>query len=370
MATMTKPIILDETGLSIVDAILSLGNKSIAIKLNNETIVPVDNTFSLSVITETVNNLVNYYKKSETYTKDEINSLINNISAIHLEIVSELPVSNISTSTIYLTEDTVNGGYVQHIYNNNQWVDIGSTTINLANYYTKSEIDNLFNNIDVATSTTTGVVKPDNSSITVDNDGTIHSINTEKIYKGTRANFLSLTETEQNSYSIRMFTDEGPEIATTEKVSVVKPDGVTITIDNDGTIHSVSQREIEPSYNKQRLFTISGDNVYTNVIWNLPTLTDFISIETGITGTAKSQVHIYPRINMVHWGSQERTTDLITIYDYYSSSKIAQAHFHIDWINNTITHIDEGQFGTGVYVYIDTYSQFLPPEPAEPDDGD
>ena len=278
MATVTKPIILDETGLSIVEAILSLSNKAISIKVNGETIVPTDNTFALTIMTETVNNLVNYYKKSETYNKNEINTLLNNVSAIHLEIVSELPTTNISATTIYLVKIGDTNNYTQHIYTNNEWANIGSTSIELENYYTKTEINGLLGNLDVATPTTTGVVKPDNTTITVDIDGTLHGTSGEKIYKGTKVNFLSLTEIEQNSYSIRMFTDEGPEIATTEKVGVVKPDGATITIDSDGTIHSVSQRETEPSYSRQNLAILTKEtsSSNTNRIWSFSPLTDFL----------------------------------------------------------------------------------------------
>ena len=379
MATVTKPIILDETGLSIVEAILSLSNKAISIKVNGETIVPTDNTFALTIMTETVNNLVNYYKKSETYNKNEINTLLNNVSAIHLEIVSELPTTNISATTIYLVKIGDTNNYTQHIYTNNEWANIGSTSIELENYYTKTEINGLLGNLDVATPTTTGVVKPDNTTITVDIDGTLHGTSGEKIYKGTKVNFLSLTEIEQNSYSIRMFTDEGPEIATTEKVGVVKPDGATITIDSDGTIHSVSQRETEPSYSRQNLAILTKEtsSSNTNRIWSFSPLTDFLSIETAISGTvngiAKRQTHIYPRIKIVQFGNSSRTDDLITIHDYYSSSKIAPIAFYVNWTNNTIQCPSGGAgLSTDVVVNIDTYSQVLSPEPepAESDDGD
>ncbi len=98
-------------------------------------------------ITSTVNNLINYYTKTQTYTKDEINSLISNIKSFNAEIVTELPISNISTTTIYLVAktDTENNDYYdEYLYINNVWEMIGNTKIDLANYYTKDESISFF----------------------------------------------------------------------------------------------------------------------------------------------------------------------------------------------------------------------------------
>lgn len=51
-------------------------------------------------ITNTVNNLTNYYLKSETYTKEEVNQIVANFGSF--EVVESLPVTNIKTNVIYL----------------------------------------------------------------------------------------------------------------------------------------------------------------------------------------------------------------------------------------------------------------------------
>lgn len=94
-------------------------------------------------INNTVDNLVNYYKKTETYTQSEINTLISNINKLTTEIVQTLPTSSISTSTIYLVP--VSGKqdvYSQYMYINSTWALLGETTIDLTNFYTKTEVDN------------------------------------------------------------------------------------------------------------------------------------------------------------------------------------------------------------------------------------
>lgn len=71
---------------------------------------------------------------------------ISDFSTLKMEIVEEKPVENIKTDTIYLIlanspkEENV---YKEWIYINNNWELIGTTDIDLSNYYTKNEVNNL-----------------------------------------------------------------------------------------------------------------------------------------------------------------------------------------------------------------------------------
>lgn len=104
-------------------------------------------------ITKAVDDLVNYYKKSETYTKQEVNDLVDTIPKFSIQVVSELPTSNISETTIYLVpnDGTKDGNvYTEYIYSNNNWEVLGTQAIDMENYYTKSEVDNLLANIQLS----------------------------------------------------------------------------------------------------------------------------------------------------------------------------------------------------------------------------
>ena len=103
-----------------------------------------DLTNDTGFITNTTNNLTNYYTKINTYTKTEVDQLIGAISTLDIQIVQTLPSTG-STSTIYLVPKTAstNDSYDEYIYVNNNWEHIGSTEVDLTNYYTKTETDNL-----------------------------------------------------------------------------------------------------------------------------------------------------------------------------------------------------------------------------------
>ena len=89
-------------------------------------------------ITNAVNDLANYYKKTETYTQAEINSLISNFG--WFEVVSTLPVSDIKTNIIYLLWPTWTGAdkYEEYIYYNSTWTKIWDTSVDLTNYFNTS----------------------------------------------------------------------------------------------------------------------------------------------------------------------------------------------------------------------------------------
>lgn len=85
------------------------------------------------------------------YTKGEADSAIASAvaAANHLkyEIVAQLPTADISATTIYLVaKETANGqdAYTEYMYLNSAWEVIGDTVVDFSNYYTKSEVDNLF----------------------------------------------------------------------------------------------------------------------------------------------------------------------------------------------------------------------------------
>lgn len=121
-----------------------------------------DLTNDSGFIDKTVNNLTNYYTTANTYNKNEVNILIGQIQQFKIQVVQTLPVSDIDTHTIYLVPKTGSGNdvYNEYLYINNAWELIGDTTVDLSNYYTKSETDTLLgakaNSSDLATVATSG----------------------------------------------------------------------------------------------------------------------------------------------------------------------------------------------------------------------
>lgn len=96
-------------------------------------------------ITSAVNNLVNYYLKSETYTKEEVTQLLGQLTTINFKVVDVLPESG-ESNLIYLLkkEGEANDVHDEYIWVEGKWEIIGSTAVDLTNYYTKEDSDRRF----------------------------------------------------------------------------------------------------------------------------------------------------------------------------------------------------------------------------------
>lgn len=154
------------SGLDIADGALSVADHTHTVSEITDLVIPTkvsDLTNDSGFITNTVNNLTNYYTSSNTYTKTEVNNLIGAISQMNLEVVQTLPTSNISATTIYLvpkvTGDT-NNIYDEYVYINNNWELIGDTQADLTNYVTTTSLntalESYVESTDLATVATSG----------------------------------------------------------------------------------------------------------------------------------------------------------------------------------------------------------------------
>ena len=102
-----------------------------------------DLTNDSGFITKLVNDLSNYYLKSETYTKTEVNNLIGQIGSIQFQVVNELPLTG-NSSYIYLvpsSNPTTQNIKDEYMWNNNAWEQIGSIRIDLTGYATENWVN-------------------------------------------------------------------------------------------------------------------------------------------------------------------------------------------------------------------------------------
>lgn len=118
-------------------------------------------------ITKSVNDLTNYYLKSETYTKDEVAALIGAIQQFHYEIyASTSAVTDPQTNVLYLIGPTGSGAdkYEEYVYSNG-FVKIGDTSLDLSGYVTTSALNTaLADYTTTANLTTLLFAKEDNSN--------------------------------------------------------------------------------------------------------------------------------------------------------------------------------------------------------------
>ena len=96
-------------------------------------------------ITNAVNNLANYYLKSETYTQTEVNNLIGALKTIEIKVVTSLPATG-ESNVIYLVAHSHGTGDVYDEYvwvsSSSSYEKIGNTDIDLSGYVPTSRTVN------------------------------------------------------------------------------------------------------------------------------------------------------------------------------------------------------------------------------------
>ena len=110
--------------------------------------VPVAPSDISQFITKTVDDLTNYYLKSETYTKAEVEALVAGISGVSFVVANSLPTASASTmGKIYLipsadpqTQNVKDEFITLESGGSYSWEQIGSTAIDLDGYVTDAEL--------------------------------------------------------------------------------------------------------------------------------------------------------------------------------------------------------------------------------------
>lgn len=101
-----------------------------------------DLTNDSGFITNAVNDLVNYYLKSESYNKTEVNSLVNNITKVTISVVDELPEVGESNIIYFVPKITKEKDiYDEYVWISNDWEHIGSTDVDLTGYATENWVN-------------------------------------------------------------------------------------------------------------------------------------------------------------------------------------------------------------------------------------
>ena len=84
-----------------------------------------------------VNNLANYYKKTQTYTKDEVDALIDAIEGMKFIQVAVLPTTDIQDDAIYYVPNSGGTGYTRFQHMNGEWLNLGTTDVSMEEYLPK-----------------------------------------------------------------------------------------------------------------------------------------------------------------------------------------------------------------------------------------
>ena len=116
------------------------------------------------------------YVLAKKASKQYADYLFSKVGALDIQFVDSLPTVDIKEKTIYFVPASAEKtSYNQYMYVDSNWVLVGSTELNLDNYYTKDELKKEIANIlPIATEDKLGAIIIDNNSILIEDNGKIH----------------------------------------------------------------------------------------------------------------------------------------------------------------------------------------------------
>lgn len=148
---------------------------------NGVALEDLHHTFVKSSSVENIENIENQYENinnkvavvNENSTETQYPSakavyeaiLESKAEGLSFVIVSELPTENINSGSIYLLSiESTEDSYDEYLYINEKWEKIGTTRVNLDNYYTKVEASNQFASKNIYTDTTINIGRKSGST--------------------------------------------------------------------------------------------------------------------------------------------------------------------------------------------------------------
>lgn len=97
-------------------------------------------------IAQVYEDLKNYYTKLQTYSREEIDNMVSAIPKFRIQVVAQLPTTNISVSTIYLVPGAYSEAgnlYTEYIYTGVRWEVLGKQNFDLSQYVTIQQLNNM-----------------------------------------------------------------------------------------------------------------------------------------------------------------------------------------------------------------------------------
>lgn len=200
-----------------------------SISLNGVDVPPDANkNVALTVITNTVNNLVNYYLKTETYSKTEVDTIVAAVKNGRFIVVSELPTEDIDQTAIYLVPKSEAGTrnikdeYINLDGTTSGWEKIGDTEIDLSGYVTDDDLIAILEDYVTATSLATTL-----ASYVTSLEMTTALAGKQNVL--TAGNYIAI---ENNAIRVNR-TLENPIVPYTYRVHTTSTDGTYASVDID-----------------------------------------------------------------------------------------------------------------------------------------
>lgn len=253
------------------------------------------------------NNFSNYYTKTETYTQSQVDHLIQQVQGGKYVEVDTLPATG-ADQTIYLVPGDTPGTKEQWIYSDGQWINIGSTSVDMSQYVHKNEI------VDMIHPVGDTVIRTDN-------------VDPGTLYSGTTWQLIS-------EGRMIIGADSTYALGTTGGSA----DAIVVSHNHNQNAHSHTQNAHTHIQNSHYHFAADNENFRFLNFYNGSGVG--INVDYADDIPNGNQTRAYPRISNTgsnRWGSQSNTKAATATNQNATATNQ----------NTTATNIATGESGTG-----------------------
>lgn len=211
-----------------------------------------DLTNNVGFVTNLVSDLLNYYLKSETYSKSEVDALVATVTGISFKAVDSLPTTDIRTDVIYLvpksssTSQNAKDEYINTTGDSSGWELIGDTEVDLSDYVKSSELSTILQDYALIADVPTNTSDLINDSSFISDPNYVHTDNnftnadktklqnasvvsvTQVATRGTEIAKITIDGVDTSIYAsggllprLNVWTDDGSEVSATNGVDTI-----------------------------------------------------------------------------------------------------------------------------------------------------
>lgn len=267
-----------------------------------------------------------------------LKELIDNLANLQITVVDTLPTTG-ESNIIYLVKKAGTGTDIhdEYVYVEGNWEKIGTTDVDLTNYYTKTQVDSIKDTLDnkisnntlsITNITTNGSITPESLKIQKNGVDLLDAWNGSKEGVANIVVPTSLSElnaTKDDIVEILGYTPADSAQAGMGDVTgpVTAVDGNLVAFDKDGKHIKDSQYNVGSFAVKNHTHTVSQ-------ITDFPEIPDPITVDDTLSTTSTNPVQnkvvataLNNKVNNATLGSYVKTADLnVTLGNYYTTTEV------------------------------------------------
>ena len=323
-----------------IDADLETINNSITTINNNITNI-VNTEISNQIKSSIVDNLTSSETEKSLSAKQGkvLKDLIDSLANLQITIVNSLPSVG-ESNIIYLVKKSGTGTDVhdEYIYVEGAWEKIGTTDIDLSDYYTKSQVDTITNGLDNKISnntlrinniTTNGSITPEVLKIQKNGVDLLDQWNGSK--EGVANIVVPTSLSELNPTEQDIIDALGYRPADAAQAGMGDITGPSSSIDSNIVLFSgTNGKTIKDSNYNVGSFAVKNHTHTVSQITDFPEIPEAITVDSALSTTSENPVQnkvittqLNNKVNNATLSSYVKTVDLnTTLGNYYTTTEV------------------------------------------------